>query len=156
MTPTFDVYVWVNSSNNAATLSSFIARYVDVEDPGEPRFGAFVRTFVAMNPSAEDGEALAELGRDDKASTAFSLYLAAQAHHGAIITLTEEGALVLGLSLDDPTDSTLVVEQAAVLMRSLRAEFHAQAGVGGVGLPPPQSKPEWSDESQVMLRIGAV
>jgi hypothetical protein len=152
--PTFDSYVWVTRGDRAAVLSRFIDRYVDPERPGDPRFDAFIRVYVTELPAPGDLESLAELRRDDQAVEGFSIYLHAREYWGAIITVTEEGALVLGLSLDDPLNSPQTVEQASTLMRSLITEFHAEAGVGGGELPPPQSAKEWRDEGLVVLREG--
>jgi hypothetical protein len=71
-----------------------------IASPGDPRFEAFLRTFVAEEPSPGDAAALADLRRDPDAEAAFSLYLRAKDFHEAIVTLTEEGDLVLGLGLD--------------------------------------------------------
>jgi hypothetical protein len=43
----------------AAVLSRFIDQYVNGEDPGNPRFEAFVRTCVSQDPAPGDDEALA-------------------------------------------------------------------------------------------------
>jgi hypothetical protein len=59
----------------------------------------------------------------------FSLYVRARYHHSAIVTVTEEGAVVLGLSVDDSDDSTATVDQAAELLIQLRDEFAVSAGV---------------------------
>jgi hypothetical protein len=152
--PCFDVYVWVHGDDHADVLSRFIDRYVDTHDPGEPRFDPFVRTFVEQAPQDGDQGALAELRRDPAASQALSLYLHAKHHHEAIITVTEEGAVVLGLGLDDPYKSPQVWERGAAILTSLRAEFAALGGVGGVELAPPQSAAEWAEEAQVQVRQG--
>ncbi|HEY0690935.1 MAG TPA: hypothetical protein VGD71_18095, partial [Kribbella sp.] len=152
----FDVYVWVRTNDLAAVLSRFIDRYVDGEDPGDPRFDAFVRTCVSQDPAPGDDEALADLRRDDSAVNGFSLYLRAKAHEAAIVTITEEGDLVLGLSLDDPENAAETYQKASALMASLRAEFAAQGGVAGVELPPPQSVSEWANEGLILLREGNV
>ncbi|TCM47897.1 hypothetical protein EV648_104292 [Kribbella sp. VKM Ac-2568] len=93
------MYILVRTNERAAVLSRFVDRYVN---GGDPRFDAFLRTFVSQNPAPGDDGALADLRRDESAVAAFSLYLRAKAYEGAIITITEEGDLVLGLSLDDP------------------------------------------------------
>ena len=94
-------------------LATFIDRYVDTDNPGDPRFDALVRVVVDQRPALGDGDALADLRRDPGAVNAFSLYLRAKSHHGAIVTLTEEGDLVLGLEIDDPLDDPEVVVEAA-------------------------------------------
>lgn len=100
--PCFDVYVWVKTADRSATLARFVDRYVDRANPGDPRFDSFFRTFVDQEPLPGDSGALAELRRSADADVAFSLYLRANGFHEAIVTLTEEGDVVLGLGLDDP------------------------------------------------------
>lgn len=95
-----------------------------------------------------------ELRRDASAEQGFSLYLRAKNHYEAIITITEEGDLVLGLGLDDPDNSPEVWERGHALMAALRTEFGAIGGVGGVELPPAQSGSEWADEAMVQVREG--
>jgi len=153
--PCFDVYVWVRTDDRPGVLSRFIDRYVDADRPGEPRFAAFVRTFIAGEPARGDLDALADLHRDDAGTDAFSLYLNAKAHHEAIITITEEGDLVLGLGLDDPNNDPRTRSRAAVLMESLMEQFGAAGGVAGVELPPPRSGPEWHAEGLGILREGS-
>jgi len=152
--PVLDVYVWVEDADRADALSHFIERYVDTENPGDPRFGAFCRVFVTGERTAQDLAALEELQRGDRATTAFSLYLRARTHHEAIITVTEEDALVLGLGLDDPSNSPETLRSASLLMNTLREEFTALAGVAGVELPPPQTRAEWREDGLVQLREG--
>jgi hypothetical protein len=53
MPPTFDVYVWVDSRDQVDVLARFIDRYVDIDQPGDPRFDAFFRTFVSRQPHPE-------------------------------------------------------------------------------------------------------
>jgi hypothetical protein len=156
MAPCFDVYVWIRIDDGSEVLARFIDRYVDADQPREPRFPAFVRTFVAKRPAPGDLESLAELRRDESAVEAFSIYLTAKAHEGAIITVTEEGDLVLGLSLDDPDNAPQTFVLASSLMSDLTAEFAAVGGVAGVELAPPQSRDEWRDEGLVLLREGEI
>jgi hypothetical protein len=154
MPPCFDVYVWVQPDDRAQVLSRFIERYVDVANPGEPRFDAFVRTFIELAPQNGDHDALVELRHDPTGSDAFTIYLHAKHHSEAIIALTEEGAVVLGLGLDDPDNSPDVWDQGAVVLTSLRAEFAAVGGIGGVELPPPHSAADYAEEYQVQVRQG--
>jgi hypothetical protein len=154
--PCFDVYVWVRSTDRSASLSRFVHRYVDRTDQGDPRFGAFIRTFVVEAPQPNDRESLAELRRDEDTKSAFSLYLRAIDFYQAIVTMSEEGDLVLGLSLDDPTDDPTVARQAAEVLAELMDEFEGCAGIGGVELPPPQSLAEWSEDALVLVRVGNV
>lgn len=151
-----DVYVWVRSNDRPAVLSRFIDRYVDATHPGDPRFQAFRRTFVAQTPAPGDADALAELRRDAEAVNALSLYLHAKTHYEAIITVTEEGDLVLGLGLDDPDNHPETQREASELLASMMDEFQARSGIGGVELPPPQSTAEWEADGLVMLRVGKI
>jgi hypothetical protein len=154
LAPYFDVYVWVRDGDRRSVIARFIERYVDTDDPGDPRFGAFVRTFVERAPQEGDPDALLELRRDPDANRVFSLYLHAKHHDEAIITVTEEGDLVLGIGLDDPNNSRGVWERASTLLTALCAEFAALGGIGGVELAPPQSAAEWGDDGLVQLRQG--
>ena len=154
--PCFDVYVWVRSGDRRATLSRFVNRYVDLSHPGDPRFEAFLRTFVAEEPAPGDAEVLADLRRDEDAGAAFSLYLRASEFHEAIVTLTEEGDVVLGLGLDDPLNAPDVERQALGVLEQLIDEFDGTAGIGGVELSPPQSLAEWDDDGLVMVRTGTI
>lgn len=125
--PCMDAYVWVRTDDRPAVLSRFIDRYVDATHPGDPRFQAFRRTFVAQAPAPRDSDALAELHRDAEAVNALSLYLHAKTHDGAIITVTEEGDLVLGLGVDDPDNHPDTQREASELLASLMDEFQATA-----------------------------
>lgn len=154
--PCFDVYVWVRSDDRAAALSHFVDRYVDRANPGDPRFEAFIRTFVAEEPQPEDAENLADLRRDEEATSAFSMYLRAIGFQEAIVTLTEEGDVVLGLGLDDPMNDPAVERRASQVLAGLMDDFGGSAGIGGVELPPPQSLAEWSEDALVVLRVGSV
>ncbi|MFD2078218.1 hypothetical protein [Actinopolymorpha cephalotaxi] len=154
MPPCFDVYVWVHTEDRPGVLARFIDSYVDGHSPREPRFGAFVRTYVQEAPSPGDQEGLVDLRRQPPRDRGLTLYLGAKHHYEAIITITEEGDLVLGLGLDDPDNSPEVWKRGAALMASLRAEFNAHGGVAGVELPPPQSALEWADEAMVQVRQG--
>ena len=126
--PCFDVYVWVRSHDRRATLSLFVDRYVDRAIPGDPRSEAFLRTFVEEEPLPGDAAALADLRRDDDAERVFSLYLRANGFHEAIVTLTEEGDVVLGVGLDDPMDDPSVEREAAEVLARLMDEFGGIAG----------------------------
>jgi len=154
--PCFDVYTWIRTDDRPAILSRFIERYVNRSDPGDPRFDAFLRTFVEETPSPGDAEALLDLRRETDAEAAFSLYLSAERFHGAIVTLTQEGDTVLGLSLDDPLNDPKVERQASTVLAWLMDEFDGSAGIGGVELAPPQSLKEWADNGLVTLRAGSI
>ena len=152
MPPTIDVYVWL-PVRGPGTLRHFIERYVD-RDPLDERLDAFIRAYVDGVATDDDRALLAELSRNEVPNGAFSLYVPARDHYGAIITVTAEGATVLGLSIDDPFDSPEVLEQARILLEQLRAEFRAPAGCAGHELVPPQSRQEWDDNYPVHLRVG--
>lgn len=153
----WDVYVWVEPDRVASVLPRFVERYVNSADPDESRFGPFLRVFVTGGASREDAEALVDLRRvADSDSTAFSLYLAARDHYGAIVTITREGAAVLGLEIDDPDEDPDAARQAAALIDVLRREFDSPAGIAGVELQPPQSRAEWDAAELVALRSGRV
>lgn len=154
MPPCFDVYVWIRAADRASTLAAFIDRYVDTENPGDPRFEALVRALVDERPAPGDRDALADLRRDPDSINAFSIYLRAKSHQGAVVTLTEEGDLVLGLGIDDPFNDPQVAVHAAGLISDLRTELRAVAGIAGVELAPPQSTSEWRDNEVVTLRTG--
>lgn len=150
--PCLDVYVWVDGPRLREVLAEFVRRYVNVDDPGDARLEPFSRVWIQGEGTAVDHEALADLSRDPRRRRAFSLYLRARHHLAAIITITEEGAAVLGLSIDDPDNSPETEDQAAELLIRLRGEFAALAGVVGVELPPPQCTSEWV-EAEVILRV---
>jgi hypothetical protein len=150
--PCLSIYVPVRTDDAPTILARFIDRYVDVDHPGDPRFDSFRRAHITRSPHSGDGAALAELRRDEAARAAFSLYLQALTHYEAIITITEEGDLVLGLGLDDPNNDPDLLRQAAALMTSLIQEFGATSGIAGVELPPPQSTSEWQSAGLVLIR----
>ncbi|WP_157437899.1 hypothetical protein [Actinoplanes subtropicus] len=154
MPPCVDVYVWLPRPD-PDLLSHFIKRYVNRDDPGDERLAAFSRVYVENAGSDDDRAALADLGRDD-ALDGFSLYVKARAHYGAILTITREGAAVLGLSIDDPYGSSHVQSQARALLEDLRAEFVSPAGCAGVELAPAHSQQEWEDDGLVQIRVGVL
>ncbi len=154
MPPCLDLYVWIEPSRRDEAVKQFLRHYVDAEKPGDPRFDAFVRVFVTQSAAAEDHMALAELRRDDAAGDEFSLYVQARKHHQAILTITRERAAVLGLSLDDPYYSRGTGWRGRLLLRRLRREFSAPAGIAGAELPPPQSRLEWTEAWPVAFRSG--
>jgi hypothetical protein len=87
---------------------------------------------------------------------AFSLYLRGKDFHETIVTLTEEGDVVLGLGLDDPLNDPSVERQASDVIAWLMDDFGGSAGIGGVELSPPQSRAEWAEDGLVMLRVGSL
>ena len=155
MPPCIDVYVWVDSCDCATVIGRFIDRYVDTCDPGDPRYYAFVRQFVWKKSRPGDREELAEIRRDD-ARNALSLYVHSRSHYQAIITITEEGGVVLGLSIDDADDDPDALRVVGELLSTLMSEFDASAGLADVELPPPQSRREWRDAWGALLRVGNV
>lgn len=155
MPPCIDVYVWIPQPS-PADFRLFIDRYVDVADPGDDRLAAFQRVFVDSVGSAEDRAELDTLARThDAPAGVFSLYVHAREHEGAIITVTEDGSAVLGLSVDDPDGSLEVDAQATALMKRLQIEFSAAAAIYGTELPPPHSASEWNTAWPVTARLGA-
>jgi hypothetical protein len=155
MPPYVDVYVWTSESS-PEVFGRFIDDYVNVDDPGDERLYAFWRVHVLRMASDADVQALAELRCDDERGSGFSLYLNAREHAGAIVTVTDDGAAVLGLSLDDPDNSPRTLEQAGRLLEQLREKFSAPAGILGVELPPPQTRSEWRQDGLVLLRVGTL
>lgn len=155
MPPCLDVYVRLPGCS-AAVLQTFIDRYVDVQNPGDNRLAAFTRTYITGGPEPGDADALAELRRDPCVPTsAFSLYVSAREHQRAIITITSDGAAVLGLSVDDPLNTPEALAEARGVLTKLRSEFATPDGLLGAELPPPQSRQEWDTESH-MHRIDAL
>ena len=158
MPPTCDAYTWIDPSNRAHVLRRFISEFVDETNPGEPRFGAFVRTYVDENPSSDDLTAVAELrmnGRTD-IDQPFALYLRSKQYYGVIAALTEDGSLVLGLSLDDPDNDPAVWTQARKEVERMAVRLGGLKVVGGVELPPPTSRAEWLENAQVAFRSDSI
>ena len=115
-----------------------------------PRFAALVRTYIELAPADDDPALLEELKRDPQAIDAFSIYLRGKADAEAVVTLTEESDLVLGVGLYDPDDSPEVSAAAEVLLDDLMREFRAASGmIGGDHLAPPQSAAEWGGRCPV-------
>ncbi|GGL27047.1 hypothetical protein [Planomonospora parontospora] len=147
-----DVYVWI-PGRSSEIFRQFIDTYVDVDDPGDERFHTFTRVHVLGITSDTDAQALDDLRRAD-GDDAFTLYLRARDHYGAIITITRDGATVLGLSIEAPDDLPETLKLAEQLMKQLRQQFSAPAGCAGVELPPAGDRSEWYDEGLVLLRMG--
>ncbi|HYN95623.1 MAG TPA: hypothetical protein VES42_17385 [Pilimelia sp.] len=148
----WDVYVWI-PRRAPEVLQAFIDRYVDAEDPGEERLAAFTRTYIDAAPADTDAAALAELVFAD--SDGFTLYLNSPDHHGAMITITDDGGAVLGLTLDGPDHLPAVRQRAEQMIDQLRREFSSPAGIAGAELPPPRSRREWHGEP-TPLRVGTL
>ncbi|MDG6109837.1 hypothetical protein Daura_17610 [Dactylosporangium aurantiacum] len=149
-----DVYVWV-PQRRPGTVTAFVDRYVDRANPSDERLAAFIRAYGGGTADDADRSALDELRRD-ASDPGLSLYLKARGYYHAIMTVTGEGALVLGLSIDDPDGSAAVAAQARALLDALREEFDAPAGRAGVELEPAHSRQEWDDEATVLFRSGAI
>lgn len=151
MIDAFLVYVWIPGRDVPVALRQFIDRYV-APDQTEPRFAALVRTHVESAPAEDDRALLQELRRDADAMSAFSIYLRAAAHTEAVVTVTEESDLVLGLGLAPSSNSWETVER---FLHELVKEFDAVGGIGGGdGLAPPQSAAEWAEDGLVHVRVG--
>ncbi|MCW3818367.1 hypothetical protein ONA91_28345 [Micromonospora sp. DR5-3] len=131
----------------------FIDRYVNTDGPGDQRLSAFTRTYITGTPTDADASTLADLRWSDR--DAFTLYLRSSEYSWAMITITDDDAAVLGLSLADPDNSPLARQKAEQLIYQLRREFAAPAGIAGVEMPPPGSRKEWQ-EDQVQLRVGTL
>jgi hypothetical protein len=155
MPPCVDVYVWLPRPD-PGLLSHFIELYVNSNHPGDDRLAAFSRVYIENAGSDDDRAALADLSRSDAVDDGFSLYVKARAHYGAILTITREGAAVLGLSIDDPYGSSQVQAEARSLIGDLRAEFLSPAGRAGVELAPAHSRQEWEDDGLVQIRLGVL
>lgn len=153
MAPSLDVYVWIDTDDRSSVLSRFFDQYLAPEQT-EPRFEAFRRAMVDGRPEPGDAAALAELSRDAEPTGAFSIYLHAARYEFAMVTITDEGALVLGLSIDVPTGTPTADQRAGAerLMASLIEEFGGSDGVAGVELAPAQSRAEWDDDALVLWR----
>ena len=150
--PCFDTYVWVDPVDRAATLRAFIEAHVDVVRSRGPRFEAFVRTYVDGVPDPDDGVMMEDLRRGE----ALAIYARALKHFDATMTLTKEGAVVLGLSVDDPDNDPRVWRRGERLGKALMAQFGGVAAMGGVEVPPPRSRQECSAEERTEFRIGSV
>lgn len=137
-------------------LKLFIDRYVDTTDPGEPRFDALTRVFVTGAPAVGDQEELAELRLHPDDGETFAIYLHGKIHDRAIITITEEGDLVLGLDIDYTENDPGDLYRASDLMVTLVKEFGAAGGLTGVELAPPRSRAQWREDAHVLLRTGSV
>ncbi|MGW4940201.1 hypothetical protein ACWEOZ_01230 [Actinoplanes sp. NPDC004185] len=67
----------------------------------------------------------------------------------------DHGAVVLGLSIDDPDNSPATRREARKLIGHLRQQFAASAGIAGVEMPPPGSRHQWhTDHAQI--RVGTI
>ena len=117
------------------------------------RVAAFQRIYVHGTGTEEDVHSLAEQNWP-QGSGAFTLYLEGRTYPRAMITMTVEGAAVLGLSVDEELWSE-PVEEAELLLRRLREEYSAPAGLAGWELPPPRWRAQWLEEDpQVVIREG--
>ncbi|MFC4615696.1 hypothetical protein ACFO3K_13305 [Cellulomonas algicola] len=157
MAPVVDVHVWVAPENRADALRRFLADHVDVERPGDDRLAAVERTYVHGAPLPGDRALLADLARTPQDTGAFTIYVRAREHHGANVTVTREGAPVVGLAIDDPLESRVAVAEAVVLAAQLEAAVGGTATLlGAEVLPPPQDRDEWRDAEAVLHRSGSI
>ena len=147
--------MWVPGSDIPGVLRRFIDRYVAAEQSVYQRpLSALIRTHVDLDPAEGDQAELEDLPRQPEAVNAFSIYLRGAAHDEAIITLTEETDLVLGLGIDDRDESPEAWDEAVRLLDELMREFDAVSGMaGGDWVRPPQSALEWAEEEPA-LRVG--
>lgn len=99
---------------------------------------------------------MADLRRDAGAGSALSLYLKARDFHKPIVTLTEEGAIVLGPGIDNSLNEPGVEAQASDSLAALMKEFGTKAGISGVELAPPQSAEEWADDGLGLMRVRTI
>lgn len=130
-------------------LGRFIDRYVVAEQPVYQRtLSALIHTYVDLAPAERDRAELEDSRRNPEAVNAFSIYLRGATHDEAIITLTEETDLVLGLGIDDRDESPEAWDEAVRLLDELMREFDAVSGMaGGDWVRPPQSALEWARRS---------
>ncbi|MBB2924490.1 hypothetical protein [Cellulomonas cellasea] len=151
----FLAYVWVPGSDVPGVLRRFVDRYVAAEQPVYQRpLAALLRTYVDLDPAEGDEAELADARRNPEAVHGFSIYLRGAVHDEAIITLTEESDLVLGLGIDDRDESPEAWDEAVHLLDHLMGEFDAVSGMaGGDWVRPPQSALAWVDE-EPDLRVG--
>jgi len=154
MPPCMDVYVWL-PEQRPQDFVAFIDRYVGSDQPSGFRLAAFRRVYIDRAGTDQDTRDLAELQMPGNRG-AFSLYLRGRGYYQAIITIAQDGAVVLGVSIDDPDGSAATLDQASRLLDQLREEFGSPAGVAGVELPPPLSRSEWAEEAGVQIRVGAL
>jgi hypothetical protein len=151
----FLAYVWVPGADIPGVLRRFVDRYVAVDQPAHGRtLSALVRTYVDLAPAEGDRAELEDARRDPDAVNAFTVYLRGAAHDEAILTLTEESDLVLGLGVDDRDEAPEAWDEIVQLLGELMSEFDAVRGMaGGDCVRPPQSALEWAEEEHV-LRVG--
>ncbi|MEU8233680.1 hypothetical protein AB0C12_29195 [Actinoplanes sp. NPDC048967] len=82
-------------------LRAFVDHFVATEASGDDQLPCFLRTYVTGAPTGSDAAAPAEL-RSSDGTEAFTLYLHGRNHPWAMITVAEDDAAVLGLSIDAP------------------------------------------------------
>jgi len=157
MPPCTDVYIWVDNPT-PGLLRRFISRYVRQDEPGSDgaRLEAFERVYIDESPESGDQESLGGLGEGAEFDGTFTIYLASPEYCGVIIAPMGDGAVVLGVSLDDPDGSPATLDRALTVMEELRAEYGSPAAIAGVELPPPRTRLEWATTLGVERRIGAL
>lgn len=148
MPPCLDIYVWAPEMERDS-WATFLGRYVNDVQDGEPRWPAFYRKHVEqVGYSADDGE-VDELRWEEGGST--TIYLRGIEHHGASITATRDGAFILGVSLDDPLGERDIEDARDVLADLLRTTGGTD-GMIGVELPPPADRSQWDHEEPMERR----
>lgn len=140
MPPCLDVYVWVDSIT-PDSWRWFLDRHVHHVQLREPRWPSFRRKFIDGTGASNDDGIVAELAAVE-GDSAVTIYLRWVDHLGSSITITREGATVLGISLDDPLGER-DIQDARDALTLLRASTGAVGGMIGVELPPPRDRMEW-------------
>ena len=147
MPPCLDIYVIVERTRSV--VERFLDTYVDRQasenrgdedlmllplgaDPGDPHDWDWQRAGT-LTSVIERG--LTPPWR------AFAIYLKPRqpGHGGACLAFTPDGRVVLGVSIDDPHESTETVALAKELLAGLATEFSADLGFIGAEEPPPLS-----------------
>ncbi|WP_062430213.1 hypothetical protein [Herbidospora daliensis] len=147
MPPNLDAYVWV-ADPQPGLLGEFITRYAAGDGHSARHLAAFRRVHVVG--AADDGD-LAVLDELRAGDGSLTLYLKGRGPYSPIVSLTGDGAAVLGLSVHADDDLPTVSAHAEELLRRLREELHAGAGIAGVELPPPGNRCEWDQEDPAVL-----
>jgi hypothetical protein len=145
------------------TINRFIDRYVDreaSEDRGDEEL-----MMESLHPDGKPGTS-SSFGEDeewepaltlthsisrglDHPRRAFALYLKAKDERlsGAILCFTQDDKLILGLSLEESSQSDSIEEAKAILGLLMR-QFNCKAGVVAVNTPPPR----WGREFPPLAR----
>ena len=143
----WDVYVWVG--RDVVAVRDFFQRFVRT-DPADPNGMAFQRVYLNGDGTADDLDRLADLRWGGARTRSVTVYMRAAHHDGATVTVTDQGEFTLGLSLDDPTQSPDLEQEAAELIASLRDRYRAIEGRAGVELAPALSGATTSEPSPLV------